>query len=229
MQRMMRQVQGGGGGGGGVGGWYRSGTDDGVVDARCRRGPQDVYRFLDESTCMRRRALLSALPATGSLALAGCLDRARSTVGLQPEVRTLDLGDERPYYLETLFGELDAARVARGQPVEIVAVGSGDDTHWVAVAAESADPVETNVTLAPADGESLYETTVGLSDDRYLGIKLQFVQDYVVAVESERHDGTVDISAERVDCNASTHAVLLAADGRVRSGYMTTDMGCRPP
>lgn len=177
---------------------------------------------------MRRRALLAALPAAGGLAAAGCLDRARATVGLQPDVRPLDPDEERPYYLEPHFEELGAGEVARGDPVEVVAVGSGDDSHWVAVAAESADPVETTVAVAPAGGDALYETTVDLSVDRYLGIKLQFRQDYAVAVESDRHEGTVEVPADLVDCNASTHAVLLAADGTVRSGYITTDKGCRP-
>lgn len=177
---------------------------------------------------MRRRPLLRALPAAGSLTLAGCLDRARSTVGLQPDVRTLDAGDERPYYLDTLFEELGAGEVARREPLEVVAVGSGDDTHWVAVAAGSADPVETTVTLAPAGDDPLYETSVPLSNERYLGIKLQFRQEYMVTVESDRHDRAVDIPADRVDCNASTHAVLLADDGTVESGYITTDKGCEP-
>ena len=174
---------------------------------------------------MRRRALLAALPAAGSsLALAGCLDRARSTVGLQPEVRTID-PDREPQML-WLFRDLEADSVTRGEPAGTVAVGSGEDAHWLTVAAESADPVETRVTIRPADGDTIHETTVALSSERYFAVRFNFRQDYAVDVETARHEETVEVAEDRVDCNESGHAVLLAADGAVRSIWATTDMEC---
>lgn len=174
---------------------------------------------------MNRRQLLRVLPVGGALALAGCLDRARSTVGAYPEFSTLE-PDETTPRLMWLFDELDAGTVPDGEAVEQLAVGSGDDSHWVTVAAESDDPVETTVTIEVADGEELHETTVLVSDSAYLGIRFAFRARYRVHVRSDRHETTVEVPAERVDCNASNLAVLLAADGSVRSRGATTAMAC---
>lgn len=173
---------------------------------------------------MRRRPLLRALPVVGTLALAGCLDRARSTVGLQSEVRPIEAGRE-PQML-WLFRDLEADSVTRGEPVRMVAVGSGDDAHWLTVAAESGDPVETVIAIRPADGDALYETTVAVSNERYFAVRFNFRQGYAVHVETARHEETVEVAAERVDCNDSGTAVLLAGDGSVRSVEATTDAAC---
>lgn len=174
---------------------------------------------------MHRRQLLRALPVGGTLSLAGCLDRARSTVGAYPDVSTLD-SDQASLRLMWLFDELDAGTVPDGETVELLAVGSGDDSHWVTVAAETDDPVETTVTIEVADGEKLYETTVSVSNSAYLGIRFAFRARYRVHVRSERHETTVEVSEERIDCNDSNFAVLLAADGSVRSRGATTNMAC---
>lgn len=174
---------------------------------------------------MRRRALLSSVPMAGSLALAGCLDSARSAIGLHPDVTTVDVGDDSPNYL-SLFEGLGSERAADADPIEQVAVGSSDDGHWAVVAAESGDSVQTTITVRPAGGDPLYETTVRLSNARYFGVKFQFVQDYELVVESDRHRAVTEIAADWVDCNASTHAVLLATAGSVESTYMTTAVEC---
>lgn len=173
---------------------------------------------------MRRRALLTALPTGGGLAFAGCLDRARSMVDREPEVRELDPG-RRPEMI-WLFDELDADSVPEGEATELVGIGVAEDSHWMTIAAAADDPVETTVTIRPADGEPLYETTVGLSNTRYFGIRFGDVDRYEVAVETGQHDETITVSEERIDCNESGHVVLLATDGSVRSTWATTDMAC---
>lgn len=178
---------------------------------------------------MRRRALLAALPAAGSLALAGCLDRIRPAAAgesdddARPEVRSLS-GWRPPF--TSPFHHSAVNPVADGESVELVAVGSGEDTHWMTVAAESDDPVETTVEIRSGDGETLHETTVGLSNTRYLGVRFAHVQHYVVEVESDRHEGNVDVSEGWIDCNESNQAVLLTEDGRVEVHGASTDLAC---
>lgn len=173
---------------------------------------------------MRRRPLLRALPAPGGFPLAGCFDRARRAVGLQPEVRTLDT-DEKAEML-WMFRDLEADSVTRGEAACAVVVGSSDDSHWVLVAADFVDPVEARIAIRPADGDALYETPVSLSNERYFAVRFEFPQDYAVDVETDRHETTIDVDEDRVDCNHSGTAVLLADEGSVRSAGSTTDMAC---
>lgn len=173
---------------------------------------------------MRRRALLTALPAAGGLTLAGCLDRARSMVDRDPEARELDPG-RRPDMI-WLFDELDADSVPDGEAAELIGIGVAEDSHWMTIAAETEEPVETTVTVRPADGEPLYETTVGLSNTRYFGIRFGDVDRYEVVVETDQHFEVVVVTEDWIDCNESGHAVLLTTDGSVRSVAEGTDMGC---
>lgn len=173
---------------------------------------------------MRRRALLSSLPVVGGLAIAGCLDRARSMVDRDPEVRELDPGP-RPDMI-WLFDELDADSVPDGEAAELIGIGVAEDSHWMTIAAETEEPVETTVTVRPVDGEPLYETTVALSNTQYFGIRFGDVDRYEVAIESEQHEETITVAEDRIDCNESGHVVLLATDGSVRSTWATTDMAC---
>jgi hypothetical protein len=173
---------------------------------------------------MYRRQLLRALPVAGTLSLAGCLDGARSTVGASPEVSTLE-SDRASPPLMWLFDELDAGTVPGGEEVELLAVGSGEDAHWVTVAADSEDPVETTVSIEVAD-EVLYETTVSVSNTAYLGTRFAFAARYRIHVRSDRHETTVEVPEERIDCNDSNLAVLLARDGSVRARGATTEMAC---
>lgn len=174
---------------------------------------------------MRRRRFLQAGLAVGVASLAGCLDRGRAALGLQPDVSTFDSGETRPD-LMWLFGRLGVETAEAGDPVELVEVGSGDDHHWVTVAAEADEPLEASVEVRPAGGETLYEETVELSNVAYLGVRLAFRQDYEVDVSSARHEATLEIPAERVDCNESNLALLLATDGAVRTRGASTDMAC---
>lgn len=174
---------------------------------------------------MRRRRLLLATAAVGATPLAGCLDRGRAALGLQPGVATLDPGETRPD-LMWLFERLDVETAEAGEPVELVGVGSGDDHHWVTVAAESDEPLEASVEVRPAGGETLSEETVELSNVAYLGVRFAFRQDYEVDVSTAHHEATLEVPAERVDCNESNLAVLLATDGAVRTRAAATDMAC---
>lgn len=195
---------------------------------------------------MRRRALLSALPAVGSsIALAGCIDRARSTLGDSPDVHETDDGstptdrstpdDGEPEIttlegwkpeLMWLFHDIGGDSVTRGEGVEVVGIGSGEDSHWVTVAAEHDDPIEASVAVGTADGEPLYETTVALSNTRYVAVRFAHVDRYRVRVETFDHAWATTVPEGSIDCNESNQAVLLAEDGNVRTKALTTDMAC---
>ena len=194
---------------------------------------------------MRRRALLSALPAVGGLTLAGCMDRARSTLGDTPDDRgtddgstpagrsTPDDGEPAVTTLEGwkpemlwLFRDIDADSVTRGEGVEVVGIGSGEDSHWVTVAAEADGAVETTVTVRPVDGDPLYESTVALSNERYVALRFAHVGRYTVRVETADHGWGTTVSDDSIDCNESGRVVLLAEDGGVRTTAASTDMPC---
>lgn len=195
---------------------------------------------------MRRRALLSALPAVGGLAFAGCLDGVRSTVGDTPDDRGTDDGptsldpsttpDGEPAVtlldgwkpeMLWLFRDVGADSVTRGEGVDVVGIGSGDDSHWVTIAAEHDDPIEVSVAVGTADGESLYETTAALSNTRYVGVRFAHVDRYRVHVETADHEWATTVPEGSIDCNESGRVVLLAEDGDIRTTALTTDMACR--
>lgn len=125
-----------------------------------------------------------------------------------------------------VFEEGVDAGIRPDEAAELIAIGSGDDSHWLTVAAESEDPVETTVSIAGSDGELLYEGTFGLSSKRYFGVRFEHVQAYEVTVETDRHGETVEVAEHWIDCNDSTQAVFLATDGGVRVGGASTDMAC---
>lgn len=188
---------------------------------------------------MRRRALLASLPVAGTLTTAGCVERVRSTLGTtdedpessdrstpaddEPAVRSLE--GWRPEML-WLFRDIGADSVTRGEGAEVVGIGSGEDSHWVTVAAEHDDPIEASVAVGPVDGEPLYEATVALSNTRYLGVRFAHVGRYRVRVESADHAWATTVLEGSIDCNESNQAVLLAEDGTVRTTDLSTDMGC---
>lgn len=184
---------------------------------------------------MDRRPFLATV---GSALLAGCAGVA-TTPGNRSETRNggpnssndddpivrRDV-DETPslglYEIE--FG-LESATGA--EPATVVQFGTGEDTHWVTLMAESDGAVETTVAVRrDAASAPFFEASLDVSSSRYAGFLFRRSDDYAIEVETENASDVVEVGAERIDCNWSTQALLLAENGDLETTAISETMAC---
>lgn len=134
--------------------------------------------------------------------------------------------DETPslglYEME--FG-LDSATDAA--PATVVQFGSGEDTHWVTLMAESDQTIETTVAVRRDEAsEPFFETSIDVSSSRYGGFLFRRSDDYAIEVETENASDVVEVGAGRIDCNWSIQALLIAENGDLETTAISETMAC---
>lgn len=198
---------------------------------------------------MDRRRLIAGTGAAVAGGLAGCLETIAGTSAGNEDDGSADspsdgendpdepdpdgqgeLGDSNPedqVVWDRPAEKWDVEIPDDASASETVRIGSGDDSHKVAIIAESEASFTADVVVRGADGGTVREQTVHLSRAEYAVIHLHEPQDYTIELRRDDVEWTVEVEEGFVDCNASTQSVLLRESGQIEERTITTLMGCR--
>ena len=181
---------------------------------------------------MRRRDLLAAVGAAGTLSVAGCV----GFDGPDDDTESDDASDRTDSDDRGDTGDGDDIQ-ADAEPIETVPVGDRDGVpfpdnngpHGVQVVNDADETRELRVVVNRA-GERLLDRIFDVPAGRRVELVLNEPDRYEVAVGVDGRLGdTVGVSRSRFDCNDSSTEVSVDGDGEVASTTVSTLVACPGP